>query len=375
MAALGCPQSHVVGGGLAGAVDGEVAGFSIDVGDAIVFRQDMGGREVMLLVLTDIEDACRAYTEGALHIEIFEPSLYRRGAGLLAWTVFSGKADGGRITTGPVGLGVPAFEGPSPLPPRGDGAFGFPILARSGQDCSSRPVRMPLEKVKAELRLASVAPAGAVTGTLSLALGGERLAGSFKARTCPLPADFRPPARPACAAAKKGLGQLTRAQADALSRFAPNGKRGSRAGACWQVHLACRIVNDNPALVYRLEILAMESVNREPTGAHPFPPPAAASQVWGPQKEDVYRYSFQNSEGVLPVVERVARGGTEYLIYRADGADSYEVDLTPTKDHLYRLTHRSGTQRNRYLCLAPPQRGPGAKRWTYETEPGDCAPR
>ncbi len=353
--------------GDAGAATGVLKGFRLGVRDAIYVDQRTGGRELMVILLSDQRDACAALAEGALSLELFEPQQRRRGSRFLAWTVVGPDA-GGRIVEGPVEAAVPAFMGPSPLPPKTAGAYGFPILGMVDAQCRTAFAPVTLGQAAISLHLSEVPddPDGVVSGEFAVAEGGQRLSGRFKARSCGLPAGFRRPPPPPCRA---DPGLTSPAASGAAARPSPLGPPIGRAGACWRADLACVLAPGERSRTRRVEVSRLTRLDDRPARTSAFPPPEDGPVVGGPQGEPLYWVATQRAEGGgatgVTAIRHALSGGRPHVVYALDGA-SFEVPLTARPDGTRRATLRDSDGAAAFACTLTPQRGAGAARWTYD---------
>jgi hypothetical protein len=352
---------------------GRMAGFEMHPRDAVYVRATIRGMDVLSVALTDLDDACAAMLEGTLDLSPFEPRLRIQRAHLLTWSVFGG-ASGARIHPGPIEPAVPPFEGRSPLPPRGDGPFGFPTLLTSDASCAGHPTDIDWGGARLDLRLLEMPEHGPLRGELTIAQAGEAIVGRFSARPCSIPAGTPRPSPAPCAPPARHSPPLSPAELEALADFVPLGMPMGRKGACWQSQLSCRPSAEEGAQGHRVEVTWMATLDHRPTVGRPFPPPTAELDEW----DGIYWISHFHPHGrtnAVPThIGRAQRGQANWVVYRADAA-VLEVELAPDAHGLREATlSERGQPPIRLVCAVPPHQGPDAARWTYPSFQGDCSP-
>jgi len=185
-----------------GAVSGELLGFGLEVNDAVFVSSQPGARaEILLVLLTDLQDACAALSDGLIDVDVFDSRLRVPGAKLLSWHIVGGLGDQGElIGEGEVEVAIPAFEGASARPAQGDGAVAFPRLVETDDHCQQRQTQWSPVELEASLQLLEVdrSATGRVLGQFELSQQGDRLGGSFAARACPTVSDTAAPSRVQC---------------------------------------------------------------------------------------------------------------------------------------------------------------------------------
>ncbi len=195
-------------------VVGEIAGFALHGANAtFVLHGGRGPRtpRVFVLVLSDVADPCAALQQGVIDIELGEHTVNRPGVHTLSWMAV-GANDGHTFEPPEVGrfvLGLPAFEGPSPLPVPNATPYGWPVATTSDAvDCRSHdhlralfdPEGPQPREAVLDLEKLERGPHGVAEGHFLVRLPSGSLEGWFRAPICILP-ERLPPDRPRCTSA------------------------------------------------------------------------------------------------------------------------------------------------------------------------------
>ncbi len=188
-----------------GRVSGALDGFHLDAASAVYYLIERPGQDTpkaLILVLTDLPQPCAALRQGIIKVELGEHIVRRPGVRTLSWMAIGGHAGGvfEPLAVGSFVLGLPPFEGPSPLPAPPGTPFAFPIASTSrAGDCESD------YHLGALYGSAGASPRGAsfdltalerepgrevAAGRFEIVLPSGTLAGSFRASYCPLPKRF-----------------------------------------------------------------------------------------------------------------------------------------------------------------------------------------
>lgn len=347
-------------------VEGQLDGRAFVPKDAIVVRLPRKKQrgDIAWVVLSTAPDACQAYLDGSLHLQLFEPRQQFSDSRFIVWTVFAGMSNDADFAVGPFNHGIPAFEGKSPLRPPGPGPFGFAQAGDAGPTCEQRDIRFDYPTLTSEFALTAVGtPEEPLAATFRLAQGATDLRGSFVARPCQPPPDWPEPAAPACRPAPTGPRTGTAVQA-AAQRFAPLGEPTGEAGVCWEAELSCVTANpSDPASVRRVELARQAFRDRQPIPGVPFPDPATGAST---AKRWV---SHTRSDGEGGSMVREVRASESRWTYDLDG-DLLEVDRMPA-DGLYHATFTTRARQDKLVCQLPRKAGGEPARWRY-SRLGDC---
>lgn len=355
-------------------VEGRLGGEPFVPADAIVVRlpRKKGRGDIAWVVLSTAPDACQAYLDGSLHLELFEPRQAFSDSRFVVWTVFAARDLSGDLAVGPVGHGIPAFEGPSPLPPPGPGPYGFAQAGGAGPQCQEHEIPFTYPTMTSEFAITAVGAADqplAATFHLADGNGATELRGTFNARPCQPPRDTPTPRAPACRPAPAGPRTTPEAQA-AAARFAPLGEPIAAAGICWEAELSCIAESGDDApgaadareAVRRVELARPAFKERKASGVPAFPEaPGADDGHW------VSHYRGDGNGGSL--VQAVTTDGAR-RVYTL-GNERFAVDLVPGADGFFRATFETPDHTTRLVCQRPSKLAGDQARWRY-SEFGDC---
>lgn len=183
------------------AVTGSLDGFAIDVKSAaFVAAEAQVPGDLLVLLMSSEADVCGQLQRREVSAQIFEPDLNVTDGRLLVWWMLGLDDDGewSPVVPGEIPYGVPAFEGPSPVPPPAGPQYGFPMMVRTDDACEKTTVAPAFETSAAMLTLDAfdATPGGIATGSFVATKGGDRIEGVFEAEFCEIVEAV--PNEPAC---------------------------------------------------------------------------------------------------------------------------------------------------------------------------------
>jgi len=348
-------------------VHGTLAGAPFEAKDAIVVRlpRKKGRGDIAWVVLSSAPDACAAYLDGSLELSLFEPRQHYSDSRFVAWLLFASRDLSGDLAVGPVQHGIPAFEGKSPLPPKGPGAFGFAQAVEVSGTCANATVPFDYPSLTSEVELTSVGtPEEPLAMRFRLAQGTTDLHGELVARPCQPPAGWREahdvPCRATPTGPRKSMDELVGRPGE--RRFYPLGEPIGSAGVCFEAELAC-VAEAPDARVTAVEVTRVRTREGRPAGGGRFP------EVMSGDSERWVSHTRKDGHGAsLTHGVAVVDGQAVYDL----GGDQLVIDLRACADGLHHGVYRTRNpveSRDDAVVCARPETLPGdAGRWRYGGE-------
>jgi hypothetical protein len=172
-------------------IEGSFGGVSFQPQDAAFVYSSSNMSEALILLFTDLPDACAAIADGQIIPRSLETSLRAPDAHLLAWSVTGRLGSEGPDVIGPAT--IPAFFGE--FGPAGQ-VNAYPMMSRTDAACESETVTAA-SGATGELVIDALTldEGGRMAGRFEVRQAGEMLTGAFDVARCE---SSRPPELPDC---------------------------------------------------------------------------------------------------------------------------------------------------------------------------------